>query len=171
MLFRKIFFFFFLSILSASALPDSTRKEMNDLMRTRAVLFKNYSNSLSKKSGFFGNKTKNDLRATHDLLKGIVEQDNKIMDALNRSMEFRTFEKVTMSFDVQEYTNRIKNISIINDTLTKQVQQLEIEKKSLRSEINGSRFYNVLLLFVSLLFAGLFVYANKKNKLTTPPQS
>lgn len=171
MVFRNIFFFFFLSILTASALPDSTRKEMNDLMRTRAELFKTYSNSLSKKSGFFGNQTKNDLRTAHDLLKAIVEQDNKIMDALNRSMDFRTFEKATMSFDAQEYTDRIKNLSIINDTLTKQIQQLEIEKRSLRSEINGSRFYNVVLLFVSLLFAGLFVYLNKKNKLKLPPQS
>lgn len=145
----------------AFAINDSTKKEMLILMKTRAELFQAYSNSLNKKSGFFGNRTKNDLKTSHDQLKAIVEEDNKIMDALARTLEYRTFEKTTMTFDAHDYIQRIQSLTVVNDTLSRQSQLLAGENKLMKAEISRYRFYNMALIVLSVLLAGVLILKKK----------
>ena len=55
----------------------AARKELFGLLKERQKLFDNYSQSTKKKSGFFGNRTKNDMRESHATLQDIVSIDNK----------------------------------------------------------------------------------------------
>lgn len=140
----------------------AARKELFGLLEERKKLFDAYSESTKKKSGFFGNRTKNDMRGSHATLQEIVSIDNKIMNSLERVIDTKNFEKTTMSFDVSEYQERINNLSKVNEvTLTKN-DELEKEKKSLGKLVLQMKFYFV---FLFLIIVGLlyWMYRMRKN--------
>jgi hypothetical protein len=138
------------------------RSELIKLVEERQQLFDIYSSSLKKKSGFFGQKTKNDLRATHDRLKAIVEVDNKIMTRLRQLLDYTKFEKQTMSYDVNQYAEQLKNFERNQDTLVKQLAMLEKENASFRKSSGKSGRW-IYFLF-GFLFAVLFFALRRKFK-------
>jgi len=79
------------------------------LLKERKELFEIYNESLNQKSGIFGNKTKNDLRTTQEKLLDVVAADNKIMNSLSRTLDFRDFEKTNMKYDFSSFEERIRN--------------------------------------------------------------
>ena len=111
------FTFLFMAKAVSASDPDTTRAELVTLLKERTILFEKYSQSLASKSGFFGNRTKNDLKESHEKLIEIVKADNKIMNAFNRALSYRNFEKMNMRFDVSGYEERIKNLTVLKDTL------------------------------------------------------
>ncbi|HNS12396.1 MAG TPA: hypothetical protein PKM97_07240 [Bacteroidia bacterium] len=138
------------------------RKELLKLVNERQVMFDEYAASLKRKSGIFGQKTKNDLRTTHDKLKDIVEVDNKIMTRLRQLLEYSKFEKQTMSYDVNQYAEQLKNFERTQDTLLKQLARLEEENAKLNK--SGSGFKNWIWFFLGIIVAVLFnVLRNKKD--------
>jgi hypothetical protein len=159
-----VFCFSFLSD-SMGALPDSTRSELMSLLMERKILFTEYSESLKKNSGLFGGKTKANLRDTQDKLLGIVDADNRIMDVLNRALDYRNFEKLTMTFDASAYESRLKSLQVVNDTLTRKAEFLQKENKMIQSELNNFRVYCTLLLIFVFTFAVIAViqYMRLKN--------
>src|SRR4051812_30489594 len=100
-----------ISTFNTIAKSDSERTELFRLLSERKQLFDIYTESLEKKSGFFGNTSKNDLRSSQEKLLAVIEADNKIMSSLTRTLDFRNFEKQSMSYDVSGYENRIRNIT------------------------------------------------------------
>ena len=134
-----------------AARPDSTRTELLLLLKERKELFDRYSASLVKKSGFFGNKTKNDLRESQEKLLSVVAIDNKIMNSLNRTLDFRNFEKLSMSYDVNAFEERLRNLSVLNDTLNSQNFYYNQENKRLQSTIKHYRLYNYALIILILI--------------------
>ncbi len=131
---------------SALAANDNTRAEMAELLKERKALFDEYSASLAKKSGFFGNKTKNDLRESQAQLKKIVATDNKIISVLNRAVDFKNFEKLNMTYDNSSYINRIENLTTLNESLMKQNAGYVNEINSNKAILKKYRFYNVMLI-------------------------
>lgn len=131
--------------------PDSSKKELISLLGERKILFDAYTISLSHKSGFFGNKTKNDLRESQDKLEAIITQDNKIMKALYRTLDFRNFEKLNMRYDASAFEDRIFNLKAMNDTLNKHVIILEKQYKESSSAIRKYTLY-----FISLIVLLIF---------------
>src|SRR5436190_9501926 len=103
-----------------SVKPDSSRVELLQLLKERRELFESYNESLNKKSGLFGNKTKNDLRDSQDKLLAVISADNKIMNSLSRSIDYKNFERINMSYDVTTFEDRLRNLSVLNDTLNNQ---------------------------------------------------
>ena len=146
---------FFLS-LQASASPDSTaadRRELHDLLMERHEKFELYARSLAKKSGFFGNKTKADLRASHDMLADIVETDNKIIRTLNRVVDFRNYEKANMNYDLRDRDIRLEGLLHAADTLSKKAEALTKQNQLLERQIT------LRTIFIYLLAAAaLFLY-------------
>ena len=149
----------FLSIIILILLPffvkassiDSTREELRELLKQRKILFDEYSESVAKKSGIFGNKTKTDLKESQAKLEEIIKADNKIMSSLNRTLDFRTFEKQNLSYDASSLEDRIRNVNILNDTLNKKVLSLTEENKQHRSVLNHHTFYFILLILLLIL--------------------
>jgi hypothetical protein len=163
----KIFFvsaFLMISSWASSQLADSTRRNLLHLLKERDELFNTYSSSLDQKSGFFGNRTKNDMRESHERLREIVLTDNRIMDALNRALEYRNFEKLTMTYDVSAYEQRLKNISALNDTLNAKVDRLEKENKDYRSTLNRYGFYFSVLILILVGMTGYRLYRALKAR-------
>ena len=138
-IFLFLILFLFKNVLAIR--PDSTRTELLILLKDRKDLFNQYSASLNKKSGLFGNRTKNDLKDSQDKLVAIVSADNKIMNSLNRTLDFRNFEKLNLSYDVNSFEERIRNLSILNDTLTNQNNIYKKENKIFQSTIKKHRLY------------------------------
>jgi hypothetical protein len=133
------------------AANDSDRTELLLLIKQRKELFDSYNESLNKKSGFLGNKTKNDLRDTQDKLLDVVNTDNKIMNSLSRTLDFRNFEKQSMSYDVSSFEQRIRNLSVLNDSLNTQYARIFDENKKMRSAIRRQELYTGLLFFLLLI--------------------
>jgi hypothetical protein len=143
---------------------DSTRAELISLMKERKILADEYYASLDKKSGFFGNRTKNDLRDSQEKLVAIVKADNKIMDALNRTLSFRNYEKANMTYDVNSYEERIRNLSRLNDTLNKQILIYSEENMMNRKVIKRNQIYFFGLIFLILLMSFSFIKKNFLKK-------
>ena len=127
---------------------DSTRTELLQLLKGRKDLFDQYSASLNKKSGFFGNRTKNDLKDSQDKLVAIVSADNKIMNSLNRTLDFRNFEKLNMSYDANSFEERIKNLLRLNDTLSNQNVVYKQENKKFQTIIKKHNLYFTMLILL-----------------------
>ena len=141
----------------------AARKELFGLLQERQKLFDNYSSTIKKKSGFFGNRTKNDMRESHATLQEIVAIDNKIMNSLERVIDTKNFEKTTMSFDVSSYQERINNLSKVNEVTLTQNEKLEKEKKVLGKQVLKMKFY---FIFLFLIIIGLMYWMYRKRQLT-----
>lgn len=140
-----------------AARSDSARTDLLVLLKNRNQLFDDYNASLAKKSGLFGNKTKNDLRDSQDKLMAVVAADNKIMNSLNRTLNFRDFEKQTMSYDVSSYEKRIRNLSVLNDTLNSQYLRCNQENKILNSTVKRHHLYIASLILLIILTGGAWL--------------
>ena len=159
----KIFLPLFILLITAfyaKAKNDSERTELFRLLSERKQLFDIYTASLNQKSGFFGNTSKKDLRDSQEKLLAVIEADNKIMSALNRTLDFRNFEKQTMSYDVSSYENRIRSITVLNDTLNKQYLNCSNENKRLNSVLKRHHLYFAAL--ITILIVSFVIWAKKK---------
>jgi len=134
------------------------RKELIIMVEERQKMFDQYQASLKAKSGIFGHKTRNDLHKTHDRLKAIVEVDNRIMTRLRQMLEYRNFERQTMTYDVNRYAEQLKNYEKNQDTLLKQLSELEKQYDKLSKRSAGDKkWYWFLLGFISALLIILFI--------------
>jgi len=159
--------FFLLVCLFAFRPPASAqgsaadRKDLHDLLEQRRNKFDAYSVSLAKRSGFFGNKTKKDMQHSNDVLLEIVETDNHIITALNRVIDFHTFEKTNRNYTFFQNDERVHNLLQATDTLTKQADSLAISNASLKTTITKLKWMNYLLIF---LVCWLIVSKLRKKK-------
>jgi hypothetical protein len=151
--FLLIVFLFSLNLTKAENI-DPEKAEFIELVKERGKIFDTYSASLEKKSGFFGNRTKNDIRESQDLLMEVVRQDNKIMNMLNRRLGFRNFEKKSMADDFVAMQQKLINLNVVNDTLSKKLTESEEQTKIYRAKLNRQSVY--LFLMIALFFVGVF---------------
>ena len=140
---------------------SEARKELFGLLEERRKLFDSYSESNKKKSGFFGNRTKNDMRESHATLQGIVEIDNKIMNSLERVIDRKNYEKTTMTLDVSAFQERINNLAKVNDVTLSQNEKHEKENKQFSRLILRMKFY---FLFLFLIIIGLLYWMYRMRK-------
>lgn len=149
-------FLFLTSTLCVASEADSSnyyRTELKDLLKLRKEKFEAYSLSLEQRSGIFGNKTKGDIKQSNRVLIDIVRSDNHIIQVLNRVLDFRTYEKVNMNYDLNENARQVNNLMQASDTLSKQVITLKKEKEKLEKE--NSKLS--ILVYALLAFVVLFV--------------
>ena len=151
-----LFFLLFINIARAVE-SDTTRTELLTLLKQRAELFKDYSESLTKKSGFFGNRTKNDMNESQQKLLAIINEDNKVMNTLKRMLDYKTFEKQSLSYDANSFEDRIKNISILNDALNTQIGTYEEDCKSYRATIRRHQIYFFILIASLFMTVGILI--------------
>lgn len=164
-------FLFLLLIVCALSIPilaqstTADRKELMNLLEQRKLKFDAYATSIQKHSGIFGNKTKKDMQQSNNVLTQIVETDNRIISVLNRTVDFRDFEKVNLNYDVQAHTDRVHALLHSVDTLQKQVQLLNSNKTYLsnKSERLQLELYAIITISICLFY---FVLKQKKKQST-----
>lgn len=116
---------------------SAERAELIHLLEGRAAQFREYTGSLQQKSGIFGQRTKTDLKGSHDRLAAIVETDNEIIRLLDRMLDQRTFERVSMTYDASRDADRIRNLQAVSDTMTARAARYEAELTKYKSGRSG----------------------------------
>lgn len=141
------------------------RKELMDLLEERRKKFDAYATSIEKHSGIFGNKTKKDMQKSNDVLTEIVKTDNRIIGTLNRTVDFRTYEKINMNYDVQAHADRVNSLLRSVDTLQKQVQVLNSNKTYLTTKLQ--RLQIITFFLVTLCIALVVLFLKRRRKPST----
>ena len=164
---KKHFLLFLVLLVFAARQLSATSQDKAELLKAldeRQILFARYSSSLSKHSGFFGSRTKNDLKESQTYLKQIIEADNKIIATLQRTLDFRDFEKLNQTYNTRDNEDRISNLLVVNDSLLHKVNQLEKENKTFKRNSGEGKLMQ-LILFIGLLAALYIIYKNKRKNI------
>ncbi len=117
------------------------------------MLFEQWQNSESKKSGIFGNKTKKDMSETNDWLKRIISKDNQIIEEIKLSGEIKS---AVIGQEKEDY----KSITL---SLEQDVQTLKRvladRDKAITQKISERRTFEwiSLVFFLSTLGLGFWV--------------
>jgi hypothetical protein len=139
----------------------SERQRLQELMEERRSKFESYMQSMQKRSGIFGGKTKKDLEAGNKVLMEIVETDNRIMGVLTRAIQFKTHEKASMNYDKRESDEQLKNVRAVNESLSKKIEALRAENEKLlsRSKKLSSSLFAAAVSFILMVL----LYLRKKT--------
>ena len=166
---KKIFIFFLTLLLAAvtglsqeRTTQDRTadRAELQKRLEERQKKFDAYSESLKKRSGFFGGKSKADIQHSNAVLRDIIETDNQIIKVLNRVVDFRTYEKVNMNYDLLSCNERVENLQRGVEMLNKQMSNLAASNSTLKKQTGSLKFLSTVLGIIVL--ALLFLMTRKK---------
>lgn len=159
---KKIFLLGLILLVSVTgALPQektqnrtADREELHKLLQERKKKFDSYSESLKKRSGIFGGKTKTDMQRSNNVLIDIIESDNKIISVLNRVVDFKTYEKVNMNYDLLSCNERVENLQHAVAALNKQMNILSSSNASLEKRAHNlkslSTAFGILILLLLL---------------------
>lgn len=169
---KKIFFLGLTFLLSATTVvpqdrarertQDRTadRAELHQLLMERQKKFDAYTTSLKKRSGIFGGKTKVDMQRSNEVLTDIIESDNKIISVLNRVVNFKTYEKVNMNYELLSCNERVGNLQRAVDVLNKQVNSLTSSNEAVQKKAGNYKllasFFGILLLVLLVFFIRRF---------------
>lgn len=161
----KWLLFFTLVFAASNARTQSSnqgdRKELYDLLSDRKQKFDSYSVLIERRSGIFGNQTKSDIKSSNEVLMEIVRTDNKIISTLNRVVDFRNYERVTMNYDLRERDEKLNSIQVATDTLSKRVDVLTEVNKTLKRKLMRTKLF--LYVFGITSLALLVLIVRKKN--------
>jgi len=142
------------------------RQKVNRLLTERGQRFGQFNESLQKRTGIFGLKTKKDMQASIDILKQIVLTDNDIFQETKALLDYKDFEKSKIAERASEFDGRINGY-------IKTISKLQQEHERMVSEITtlekANQFYRGLTLLFGLAIAGAGVFfLIKRQKLTKP---
>ena len=154
--------------LTAMALPTDTsayqiqRSKINALLAERSTKFGQYDLSLSARTGIFGLQTKNDLKNSNEILRGIILNDNNIFRELKALMDYKEQEvqqvqnnASTTQKRIQGYMTTIKNLQEENDKL--KTEAAKVTKKS------DTELY-IIITLAFIIIAGSIAFYTKTKK-------
>ncbi len=153
-----LIFYFYLPCFSQSRINE--RDELYSLLKERNVNFEIYQKSLEKRSGFFGNRSKADIKRSSELLIKVSEDDNRIIRLLNRAIDFKNYEKTNLSFDLNERDSRLKNLLQAADTLEKQVEAYKKINHNLTIKSQKLKWISYFLFALSITL-GFYLWKKK----------
>ena len=82
------------------------------------------------------------------------------MTRLRQLLDYSKFEKQTMSYDVNQYSEQLKNFERNQDTLVKQLAQLEKENGTLKKSGSGGSRWSYF--FLGFLCAALIYFLRRR---------
>lgn len=154
--------------LTAMALPADTsayhlqRSKINALLAERSAKFGQYDLSLSARTGIFGLQTKNDLKNSNEILRGIILNDNNIFRELKSLMDYKEQEvqqvqnnASTTQKRIQGYMAAIKNLQQENDKL--KAETAKVTKKS------DTELYIIITLAFIIIAGSIGFYAKTRK--------
>ena len=103
------------------------------------------------------------MKDSQEKLVSIVSADNKIMNSLSRTLDFRNFEKLNLSYDVNSYEDRIRNLLTLNDTLNFQNIVYKKENKVLLSTLKKYYLYFAMIILLFIL-SGFILFKKFFNR-------
>lgn len=145
---------------------ESQRQKVNQLLTQRSARFGQFEESLQKRTGIFGLKTKRDMQASIDILKEIVLTDNNIFRETKLLLDYKEFEKGEVEKQALEFDRRINGYIATISKLQKEQAQLRAEIAALEETHQTSSGWLIFGLTILLLGgAGLFfVYRQRTTR-------
>ncbi|SFB81884.1 hypothetical protein SAMN05421747_101308 [Parapedobacter composti] len=128
---------------------EQQRRKVNELLAQRSARFGQFDESLKKRTGIFGLKTKKDMQASIDILKQIVLTDNDIFRETKALLDYKDFEKSKIAQQATEFDGRINGY-------IKTISKLQREQNTLEQHIDALEKSNQLYQGLTVLF-GLIV--------------
>ncbi len=113
-------------------IKDSTATQiLRRFLQEREELFYEYSYQIQTRSGIFGNQSKEDLRQANKVLLEIVDEDNKIIKALDNLLASQRFETVNTKIETNKKEQKV-------DKLLTTIDSMYAEKLILKSKIQAA---------------------------------
>ena len=126
------------------------RQKVNNLLDDRTARFGKFDESLRKRTGIFGLKTKKDMQASIDILKEIVLTDNTIfretknlLNFKDQQLVYKEFEKSQIEELAKDYDHRINGYISTISKLQKSQDDLQ---DIVRQQQNNYLFWMILAL-------------------------
>src|SRR5690606_38750164 len=145
---------------------EAERHKVNGLLQQRSARFGQFDESLKKRTGIFGQKTKKDMPASIDILKQIVLTDNDIFRETKLLLDYKDFEKSQIARQADEFDGRINGY-------IKTISKLQREQERLSAEVDRLEKANLrnqgllVLSGAALVGLGIFLFV-RRQKLTKP---
>lgn len=149
-------------IQSGAQSTNADKQELYKLLQQRREKFDAYAASIEKHSGIFGNKTKKDMKQSNQVLTAIVQTDNQIISLLNRTVDFKNYEKINLNYDTQAQQEKANKLIHSVDTLQKQLQVVKYQNRSLISEHQRTQVILFFAVTCSICLLVILLYKLKK---------
>ncbi|MXV15490.1 hypothetical protein [Hufsiella ginkgonis] len=138
---------------------DLQRDKINTLLDNRAGDYGQYQESLTKRTGIFGLKTKKDMQRSIDILSGIIETDNNILRETKVLLDYKDLEKTRVEIKA---TNVEERVNAYMATITKLQQQNEqLKAAAEKADSKNSKLQFGLFACIAIILILLFVAKNK----------
>lgn len=170
--------FFFLCMttccLSAAAQTADTtaylvqRTKINGLLSERSAKFGQYELSLNARTGIFGMQTKNDLKNSNEILRGIILNDNNIFRELKILLNYKDQEVQQVHSNVSSSRKRIQGYM---QTIRKLQQQNELLQQQADEAGRKAGTWKYIIIILSVLLAGMVIYLfSRRNASAAQPK-
>ncbi|SEB15537.1 hypothetical protein [Pedobacter hartonius] len=141
---------------------QTQRLKINALLAERSAKFGQYDLSLSARTGIFGLQTKNDLRNSNEILRGIILSDNNIFRELKVLMNYKDQEVQQVQSNASSTNKRIEGYMLA----IKKLQEQNDELKARTSEVTEKKdtsTYVIIFLSVVILAGGIFIFSRLRK--------
>jgi hypothetical protein len=139
------------------------RLKINSLLAERSAKFGQYDLSLNARTGIFGLQTKNDLRNSNEILRGIILSDNNIFRELKILMNYKDQEVQQVQSNASSTNKRIEGYMLTIKKLQQQNDELK-EKAAKVTEKKDSNTYLIIVLGVIIIGWGIYSYTTTRRK-------
>jgi len=163
-----LLFILFSTALQSQAAPADTsgyqtqRLKINSLLAERSSKFGQYDLSLNARTGIFGLQTKNDLKNSNEILRGIILNDNNIFRELKILMNYKDQEVQQVQSKASSNDKRIEGYMQAIKTLRDQNEALKDEAAELAERSSRSTY--VIIALAGVLIAAVAYYYARLRK-------
>ena len=164
---KKIIFLYLISLsLPILAISQVDTTDMIDLriramLNERKTLYSRYSEQIEKKSGFFGNQTKRDIKEANEILLRILATDTRLFNELEelvkakeREVQKRKFEKQDKEYSIIKKEEQVQTHSATVAKLQRNLQNLQDKFDVAERKKNTYRFLFFISTLIIVLSAG-----------------
>ena len=135
---------------------NTQRDKINQLLDERSARFSQYDNSLTKRTGIFGLKTKKDMQASNDILTEIVLADNSIFSELQVLLKYKDYEKEEVEHRAETVEGRVERFQ---STITRLQQENDKLKIQLLDQSSRRKRMLIYLSFSIIALSIVIIYA------------
>lgn len=133
------------------------RLKINNMLNARSQKFGEYVNSLDRRTGIFGLKTKKDMQNSINILTDIIQTDNQILKETKLLLTFKTFEQEKLKSKKEEFETKSLGYMRSYNKLEARNTQLIAELDESTKSKSFYRLFSFFALIATIIMA-VFTY-------------
>ena len=154
-----------LFIIPIVSFSSQANDKLDQLLKERKTLYKNFEFYQKQKSSFWGTQSKKDLRKAVDVLKKIIVKDSEIINQINIKHSQRNVQVISKNQVSQDYASELEyennKLKLLLNKMTFDFNQLSSETDQMYS---STRINNTVIFVLILILSGLIFYTLKLKK-------